>query len=118
MATKYNSEGRVPSNYPGLFNARENRLITHNFCLVELDNESFEVLPDDGITHIVTSGTANVTIILPKPELSKGRLISIKVGDSTGTILIEEKDGTDIVADAAVGSYQFFCTGSEYKQVF
>ena len=117
MATKYNSEGRVPSNYPGLFNARENRLITHNYCVVELTNENFEVLPDDAVTHILVLGDGNSTITLPKPELSKGRLISISVFSSTGVKLLQEKDGTEIIDNLPAANYQFFCTGSEYKLI-
>ena len=123
MANKYNSEGRVPSNYPGLFNARENRMITHNYSLVELAPsaapESFEIKSDDNVTHVsVDASSQNVTLVFPKPELSKGRVIKVYVIDSTSTVLIEEKDGTDIAADAAAGSYEYFCTGSEYKRVF
>lgn len=119
MATKYNSEGRVPANYPGLFNARENRMITHNYCVVEGDSdENISVSSDDNVTHvIIKDGGATPVLTFPKAELSKGRLISVKV-EGTAVDVKESDEATLISDDLGEGSYQFFCTGSEYIRVF
>lgn len=121
----------MPANYPGAFNARENRLISHNYALVEIEDEEVVLSSDDSTTHVLMSSTvaadpgatppvlASVAkLVLPKPVLSKGRLINVRVEDTTGTVAIEDAEGNVIQSDAAVGNYQYFCTGSEYKRVF
>lgn len=113
MATKYNSEGRVPANYPGLFNARENRMITHNYSVVSLVDEDYEIKADDNITHVsIDASGAAVTVSLPAAALSKGRLLKVYITDtSLNTVTI---GSTSYVA----GSYEIFCDGSSYFRVF
>lgn len=114
MATKYNSEGRVPANYPGLFNARENRMITHNYSVVSLVGENYEIKSDDGVTHLVIdASSSNVVVSLPAAALSKGRLLKVYVTDTTNDITI---GGSSDYDDA--GSYEIFCDGSSYFRVF
>jgi hypothetical protein len=126
MATKYNSEGRVPANYPGLFNARENRMITHNYSVVKVEGEtdntdpenpvdlaiSYEIKSDDGVTHLFLDGTnGTVTITLPAAALSKGRLLKVYVFNSAEAVSV---GGSSYSA----GSYEIFCDGSSYFRVF
>lgn len=112
MATKYNSEGRVPANYPGLFNARENRMITHNYSVVSLVDEDYEIKADDNITHVsIDASGAAVTVSLPAAALSKGRLLKVYVSDATEIVTV----GSDTYS---AGSYEIFCDGSSYFRVF
>lgn len=112
MATKYNVQGRVPANYPGLFNARENRMITHNYAVVALANEDYTVLPEDGVTHLtVDASSATVTVTMPAAALCKGRMMKVYVSDATNTVTVG-----GIVLTA--GSYEIFCDGSSYFRVF
>jgi len=118
MATKYNSEGRVPANYPGLFNARENRMITHNYSVVKGDeDEALSLASDDGVTHVVVNATTTVELDLPKAVLNKGRLIYLKV-EGLGDVDVTEESAAIVDLAGVTGSIQIFCTGSEYIQVF
>jgi hypothetical protein len=116
MATKYNTQGRVPANYPGLFNARENRMITHNYAVVALVDENYTVLPEDGITHLtIEAATAAVTVTMPAPALCKGRLMKVYVSDATETVTVDVAGGN---TQYTAGSYEIFCDGTDYLRVF
>jgi hypothetical protein len=113
MATKVNSEGRVPANYPGLFNARENRMITHNYCAVFVTAEDYEVKADDGVTHLVVDPAASdIEISLPNAALSKGRLLKMYIPDNGAS-------GSVTVAGLVYspGVYELFCSGDVFTQV-
>jgi len=113
MATKINGEGRVPANYPGLFNARENRMITHNYCAVFVNAEDYEVKADDGVTHLVVDPAAeDIEISLPDAALSKGRLLKVFIPDNgaLGSVTI-----SGLVYSPGV--YELFCSGSVFTTV-
>src|SRR5210317_1969006 len=111
MATKYNIEGKIPSNYPGVFNARENKLISSNYsAIVGADEENVSLAAGDGITHVVVNcTTSSVEVVLPKAELSKGRLVSIKVDGASG-VDVKEEGELAFLSGLAEGSYQVLCT--------
>ena len=107
MATKYNSEGRVPSRYPGKFNARENRLISHNYAAIasSANDETISVAEDDSITHVII-GSTGCTVSLPKAELSLGRLLKIFVADEATSAILSQEAGS---ATLSPGTYEILC---------
>lgn len=108
MSTKLNTEGKVSSNYPENFNARETRLITHNYAAVIADvaDETVDVAPGDGITHVVVQATG-CTVNLPNPKLSKGRLIKVFVAPVAVSATISQEGVPPTALDEGV--YELLC---------
>lgn len=117
MATKSNAQAF--GNYPENFNKREARLIAAGYSLLQLDaTETYAMSERDSFTHVTMAGTSGTTTLkMPPVASSHGRVVHVYVSDSTGTVLIEQADGTDLLADAAAGAYAFFCTESAWVRI-
>jgi hypothetical protein len=106
-------------NYPENFDKREARLIACGYSLLQVAaTETYTMSATESYTHVTMAGTSGTTTLrLPPVANSLGRVVNVYVSDSTGTVLIEQADGTDLIADAAAGPYAFFCTSSAWVRV-
>lgn len=107
---------KIDANFPGRFNKRENRCMTHNYSLLACDSD-YASRDDDGVNYVRVNASA-AAVEFTFPPATAGRCFTFYVADATNAVTVAANaDGAAITgtAPSLAGEWtEYYCDGSSW----